>query len=483
MPTGSHSDAYNILIISDLHLGDDIKPQTKTGYLRHVIAFERELESFLLHYTDQRLNDRPWRLIVNGDMVDFLGICLLPQEGEVGPEGAPDVTPEDHVYGLGTQPRAARAKMRRVLERHDGVFRALAEFVGAGNRCDIIVGNHDVEFHWPIVQETFKRGVAALYAGARPREEIEAAITFHPWFYFEENVAWVEHGHQYDDYCSFDYVLNPVSPANEEIVLNVGAAGMRYVANQHGYIEGQEAWGFAEYVRWSFAQGVRGVLRIGQGFWMMCIRMLTLWRVFAREPDRVEARRSGHLERLRQVAEQFRLAEETLLAVDALRRKPVVSNLFMLLMALMLDRLLLVAVTTLLVLVFVLALPWSWALAAVAGALTIAGLTNVALARRREEVDPEAKLRQVPERIRRHVRAPFVVFGHTHGPMAVPLSDGGMYFNTGTWVPGERPGILNAFTHLLIRHDETGPRAALCQWRDGESREFTPAPVATTKRR
>jgi hypothetical protein len=34
--------------------------------------------------------------------------------------------------------------------------------------------------------------------------------------------------------------------------------------------------------------------------------------------------------------------------------------------------------------------------------------------------------------------------------------------------------MLRAFTHLVIRQRESGPVAELCQWRDGQSRAFTP---------
>ena len=46
----------------------------------------------------------------------------------------------------------------------------------------------------------------------------------------------MEHGHQYDDYCSFDYWLNPVAPPSRPnqrpgIVMSLGGAGMRYFSN------------------------------------------------------------------------------------------------------------------------------------------------------------------------------------------------------------------------------------------------------------
>jgi UDP-2,3-diacylglucosamine pyrophosphatase LpxH len=472
------SHNHNLLIVSDLHLGEDLKPATKTGYLRHVVLLERELEQFLTHYTKTRLDGRPWRLIVNGDMVDFLSVCLLPQEGEKVEEE------EDKVYGLGNRPQAAVDKMKSVFARHPGVFKALAGFIGAGNQLNIVVGNHDVEFHWPAVQETFKQGVARIWAGSRgglrpgalSTAQVEESITFHPWFFFQENVVWVEHGHQYDDYCSFDYMLNPMAPDKEEVLLNIGAAGARYLSN---HIEGldphqQEDWNMAGYVRWSVDQGVRGLLRIYRSYMAFCMRMISLWRAFSKKPEQLEARRRTHRERLREVAAKAKLSEETLLAVDDLRRRPVMMNFFKLMLALMLDRLLIGATAMLLILVFVVALPWTWAAAAVLGTIIGAGLLSSWMSRSREEVDASPKMRAVTQRIRSLVHTPYVVFGHTHYPQAVQLEDGGMYFNTGTWAATEKPGILNAFTHVLIRHDKTGPKASLCQWRDGKSTAFAP---------
>jgi UDP-2,3-diacylglucosamine pyrophosphatase LpxH len=473
----------NLLIISDLHLGEDIRPGA-LGSLRHVVRLERELVAFLSHYTNERLGDRPWRLVVNGDMVDFLGVCLLPTDAEFGGEA---LNAEEQIWGLGTHPRAARAKMRRVLERHAGVFRSLAAFVAAGNDLDIVVGNHDVEFHWPIVQETFKRGVAQLTpAGAvRSVEEVASAIRFHPWFYFEENVAWVEHGHQYDGYCSFDYVLQPaVEPeqagANEagtedsqEILLNVSSAGLRYVTNHTGgYKEGQEAWTFFAYLGWGVSLGWNGLMRLATGFYLMSARLIGLWRRF-RGPEARARRRAAHRARLKELADQFRLGEDILLAVDELRRAPIVQNLGKLLAALMLDKLALYGFAAVLVMVFALALPWSWALGAVLGTIGVATIASRYLERGRECLDPTARMQQVTLEIRRRVQARYVVFGHTHAPLAVPLADGGMYFNTGTWVQhGEVAANAHAFTHVMIRHEDTGPVAALCEWKDGASREI-----------
>ena len=41
---------------------------------------ERELVAFFEHYSRRRQDGLPWRLVINGDMVDFISVCLSPAE-------------------------------------------------------------------------------------------------------------------------------------------------------------------------------------------------------------------------------------------------------------------------------------------------------------------------------------------------------------------------------------------------------------------
>jgi UDP-2,3-diacylglucosamine pyrophosphatase LpxH len=474
-----YAGTHNILVISDLHLGEDLKPASKSGYLRHVPLLERELESFLDHYRKSRRDGRPWELIVNGDMVDFLSVCLFPEGDDAGGED-----PEDKVWGLGTRPENAQRKIERVLARHPGVFQAFARFIGAGNKIGIVAGNHDVEFHWSVVQETFKRGIAALWSalpharrpGAPTAADIEASIAFHPWFYFQENVVWIEHGHQYDTYCSFDHFLAPVEPTRESIITSIGAASYRYVSNHVGGADPHvlEDWNALGYVRFSVGLGLRGLGRMAKGYASFIWKMLSQWRLFAKHPEGVAKRRTAHRARLVELAERFKLKEETLVALDNLRQRPAMLNLMRLAMVLMVDRVVLLALTLLVGLVVLVTLPAIWALVGVGAVIAASWGGGQLLARLRGHTDPDELMKSIPQKIRDYVRTPFVVFGHSHKPVALPLADGGMYFNTGTWVATEKPGLLRAFTHLVIRHAEGGPRAALFQWQGGQSRAYTP---------
>ena len=132
----------NLLIVSDLHLGEGLREAVHKGdpqaagsadrneYLERL---EREFSDFLIHYTAERINGRPWRLIINGDMVDFMSVLLLPgksrdlappeelvaavrQGGLQGPE---------EVFGLGTGATHSALKLRRSLSKRLGWGRKL----------------------------------------------------------------------------------------------------------------------------------------------------------------------------------------------------------------------------------------------------------------------------------------------------------------------------------------------------------------------
>ena len=477
-------DGPNLLVISDLHLGEDLKPFSAEGenpvaWLRHVVKLERELEAFLAHHTTHRQDGRPWRLIVNGDMVDFLSVCLFPADGD----GSSD---DERQFGVGTDAVAAVRKIESVARRHAAIFRRLSGWIAAGHELHVVLGNHDVEFHWEPVQQAFRALLVAGVEGAPAgsEERLGAAVQFHPWFYFQKGLCYIEHGHQYDEYCSFDYVLAPVQPAElgseqkDSILLSIAHAGQRYVCNLFPMFDphGQEYWHWTEYFRVAFRIGARGVTRLAYMYLLMLSRLFGVWRSLRREVvDHV--RKRLHLERLRAMATRLRMPEADLIALDGLRRPSVLRSLWRLLNTFFLDRFAVAVLCASLVAAALLWVPGGLAKgAASAAVLAVFWLTDRQLARLRM-LDSEIQMRTVPARIRKIVDTPLVVFGHSHDPGAHELPDGGWYFNTGTWVPAERPGPEHAFTHLCIRRDAAGVLAELRQWRNGVA-----APYAEAKR-
>ncbi|HZS41631.1 MAG TPA: metallophosphoesterase [Polyangia bacterium] len=469
----------NILVISDLHLGEDLRPGgAGVSYLRHLVRLERELENFLAHYTRTRIDDRPWSLVVNGDMVDFMSVMIIP-----GEEADENEDAEDRRYGLGFGERQSQKKLEKVIVRHRGVFGKLAEFVAAGNELVIVMGNHDVEFHYPSVQRTLVEWLVGLAVGAGAPEEAKAEfqrrITFCPWFYYREDLIYIEHGHQYDEYCSFDYLLHPVAAEprggkKSRIALSVAHAGMRYFANQLPDYDPHTAehWGFVNYAKWAWAQGLKGAIRIFYVYGLLVWRLVELWySLIDRRND--SERRAVHRERLKELSTSWKIAEEKLVALDALRREPVTKRLYKLLSALFLDRVLLGAVGLAAASVLAAQLHGVWLRILVPfGTLLGFAALNQILGRLRLE-PPSSRLRSAPELIRKLVRAPYIVFGHSHAPERIALSGGATYFNTGTWASDDEG---SAFTHLMVTRGAAEanevPLAELKQWRDGSSTKF-----------
>lgn len=451
---------HDLLVISDLHLGDDLGPKSE-GTLR----LERELQTFLDHHRD---DGHRWQLVINGDMIDLVGVTLMP--ADVG--WIAGLHPDDHHYGLGARSHPAALKLQRVLLHHDGVFRALGRFLASGHSVAIVIGNHDVEVHWPEVQTLFVDALLtfAIDAGADP-DAARDAISFHDWFFLEEGLAWIEHGHQYDPYCSFEEILEPATDA-EEIDPNLGALLPRYVGSRMAD-DVHDAWGhgFFGYLKFWANQGSGRAAGIGSAYIDVFLRMFEHWN--ARAPERLAARRARAHARLRVVARTLKLPEERLLALAALALPPLSVDLGRIVRALMVDRLLLMLTAPALLLSMLL-LPWTWMPWAFLTAALPLGVWSWYATLAREPVDPSDTMRAMAGRIREIARVPIVVMGHSHNAFAE--GDGrGWYFNTGTWVPSHPE---RAFTHVRIERTAQGVRALLCQWRDGATRTYDAAGVA-----
>jgi UDP-2,3-diacylglucosamine pyrophosphatase LpxH len=472
----------NILVISDLHLGEDLTLAATPAISRHLQVMEKQLCEFLRHYARRRRNGVPWRLVINGDMVDFLAMCLLPAQGRVELP-ADQISTEEHVYGLERKREVACAKIRAVAERHRDVFVALAGFAACGNTIEIIVGNHDAEFHWPEVQEATRAAMAGVWAttphasrlGAATPAQVRERVRFHPWFFYEPGVAWIEHGHQYDACSSFDYGLEPVGPNGSSIATNVDAASVRYISSQQDAdVHALAEWSFLGYAKFAVSLGPRGLLRIARSYLAFMWSLLAAWRQQKPRSQANLQRRERHQMRLRALARQWNIDEQVLRRVDELRRPPCIDHLATLAGAAFLDRLLVAAVTLLGAIAVLVFLPWLWWLPSLV-ALWLGSRTVAQMLERRRVARPEISLALAPHRILSHIDAKVVSFGHTHEPVAFPLGDGRFYYNTGSWIPAGKPGALRAFTHVVISRDERGEAAAqLCQWRDGASRAFTP---------
>ena len=79
---------------------------------------------------------------------------------------------------------------------------ALRDFIKLGNSVVFVIGNHDIELHWPLVQKQILKSLNL-------NEDEQARVRFCEWFYISNEDTAIEHGNQYDDYC---VTINPIHP-------------------------------------------------------------------------------------------------------------------------------------------------------------------------------------------------------------------------------------------------------------------------------
>ena len=252
-------DEYNLIVISDLHLSEGRSRETKR-YSRNEDFFFDESFCRFLEYLDKesvRLQKK-WELIIAGDMIDFLQVTSLPERGEVDF----DISDRERRFGLGTEAVKTIWKLKRIMDGHWRFFQRLASFLNKGHRVIIIPGNHDIEFVYEQVQNTFRSELPKYLTEPPEAKDLEANLEFLPWFYYEPDLVFVEHGNQYDALNSFDFFLCPfrIIKGKTMIDLPSGSFFVRYLFNKIEKID-------------PFADNIKPVTRYL--FWAMKHRLLS----------------------------------------------------------------------------------------------------------------------------------------------------------------------------------------------------------------
>ena len=483
----------SLLILSDVHLGNDLNDLTPDA-ARRSQKVDVDLADLLTHYRRTPPTGRRWRLVIAGDFIDFIGMAILPRElDDVHLDTEP--SDEEREHGLGNAADHGRLKLRAVALRHAVVMQALADFVADGHALTIVHGNHDMEFHWDVVKEDLKALLLQLAQATPGRQDAAfaadfvARIGFEPWFYYVKDVAYVEHGHQYDTLCSTDHVMAPLSPLDpRRIARSFSDVLLRWVVRPtRGVPEyGHDRMGVLDYVALGMRMGLGGLWQLFSRYVLAIVELLRLRR--AHLSKAADALRAEHDRRMEALAAVTRGGIEKLRALAALQVPPVTRSIPKIMASLLVDRLALglaaaMALVALLVFKHLDATGW----AAIGGVLLVWVLVQWHLARRRramfgEKLDNDATLVDRAGHLVHLFPAAFVVMGHTHTPARVELPDGAStYVNVGSWHEGESDaGDTTAFraarTHLVIHPNadatKPGPVAEFLAWSPDGPRRF-----------
>jgi UDP-2,3-diacylglucosamine pyrophosphatase LpxH len=505
---------HDIVIVSDLHLANGYSRTTGRFDPREDFFYDGEFHRFTQYLVGQgRERDRPQRLIILGDVFEFLQVDNRPYRKDGLPEPShpayQDHEVQDFLHhgkafnGLGTSQTATIWRLERIARGHAEWFRALGEFLQADprHRLDIVIGNHDIEMTWPGAQQRFKELVAESVGGAA----IQSAIYFYPWFIYEPGLFYAEHGQQYDSLNSFTTLLEPTlpprrgadgtidwersDPIEERVIeLPLGSFFVRYVFN---FIEINDSFAdnvrpFTRYIAWALYN--KPVFGLKTLFYQT--RLLT--KVLRKsselsEDEQLQRRERYHRSVLAAYASQASLPAAALVAIDQLATLPSMNSRWQQARQVVIDPLVpLLWILAPIVVMF-------RALRQVRGAMRAlatfgAGLLGLLYRERaafRPPSEPASGLRDAARKIDAILRETtgrgvrFYIFGHTHKAEVFPLGpdqDEPRYLNTGTWTPIIDPdaqllrGTVQHNFVQILRHDNGYQLAELLYWNDGAGR-------------
>ena len=463
-------------IISDIHLSDVEAPEPSIPlWRRHKHADQLpdgRLVALLAHLRVLS-GGAPVELVLNGDVFDFDAVKAVP-------EAAPwPVSALERLRGLYPEEPKSVWKLERIIAHHPALFEALRAWLAEGNTLLFVIGNHDVELHWP--------GCQAVLRAALPAEP--DALTLCEFYAISHHDTLITHGNQFDPYCVVHDPLHPFIEVDgrARVRLPFGDQAARLMMNGLGLynphvddtVRRPVVDHLVHYVRvvawhqpfvawtWFWSSFATMWVSVGEGF-----------RPAIRDPRDLAAREAD-------VSRRSRASSTVTRGLAAMAVHPAVFEPVKVARELWLDRAFLLGA-----LIFATVQVFS-ALRLISGAgatgafvafiLLLVPFVRYARSCRSSIGEAEVNIRESLTTLAQIARVRRVVMGHTHRARRESV-DGVEYLNTGHWSPAffdaecTMPLGRNAFAWLVPTPD--GPRAAeLRVFAQGVSTVMAPAEV------
>ncbi|MFH1808064.1 MAG: metallophosphoesterase [Pseudomonadota bacterium] len=469
-PTSPSDDPRHTFAISDIHLSDaqvvdPARPLWKRFKGRDLFI-DDSLARCLAHLRELAGAGEPIELVLNGDIFDFDSVMALPRSR------AFPVNWLERLRGLDAEQDKSVFKIQVILGDHPAFVTALREFLNDGHQVAFVIGNHDMELHWPEVQAEIRRALD-LTTGAGER------LRFCEWFTLSGGDTLLEHGNQYDSYCA---ATDPVHPrirwrGIERMRLPFGNLAGKLMLNGMGL--------FNPHVESSF---IRSLPEYAVFFWryMLRIQPLLPWTWFwtalltlvitVREGLAPTVRDPFSLdEQVEGIALRARATPRLVRALPALRVRPAYYNPLSIARELWLDRALLLALVLFgtfqlfsILNVFVTMPIWWWLVFFV---LLLPLFILYARGVHSDVDNYERGLRRLLPEVARLAGVTRLVMGHTHKEKHTEI-EGVELLNSGTWSPAyhdvecTRPFGRTCFVWLHPQGEGSGRVAELRQWQD-----------------
>jgi UDP-2,3-diacylglucosamine pyrophosphatase LpxH len=426
------SDPQHTLVLSDIHLSDVELGQPGRSlwkrYKRPKFFIDQSFRR-MLQFIQSEIKDEKAELVLNGDIFDFDSVMRLPLHTRF------HISWLERKRGLFPEEEKSRFKMEVILNDHPIWVRALKEWVQNGNSLVFIIGNHDIELHWPMVQKELLKSLELT-------EEEELQVRVCEFFYVSNQDTVIEHGNQYDDYCVVANPIHPLVKKGKRIQVRIpfGNITGRYMTNGMGlfnpHVESSFLMTLPEYFKFFYKYAIR-VQPLLPFTWLWSATV-SFWIAVSdgflpamRDPLYVE-------QRVDEIAKKSNAKANTVRTLSALHVHPAIYNPIKIAQELWLDRFLLlvfigfVSFEIYALINIMVSISWIWFLLFF---LLLVPLLIYYASNIKSEVlkSLEEALRQAPL-IAQITKTKRVIFGHTHREMHT-FVDQTEVLNTGTWSP------------------------------------------------
>src|SRR5437588_11189965 len=120
-------DLANILVVSDLHFGEELLPGASEDRREAVALGAQAFREFLRYHAVRRVGGRPWRLVIAGDLFDFMSV-VVPASSEFRARDR-----DERRNGLGRGGPVGVERLRRICENHGPLLAEIVRFAAAGH--------------------------------------------------------------------------------------------------------------------------------------------------------------------------------------------------------------------------------------------------------------------------------------------------------------------------------------------------------------
>ncbi len=189
-PVSDEESGTTVVIISDLHMGDQ---RSKDGGYGWLIKNDALLADFLNQLADSSSVDE---MVIAGDLFDE---WVAPMEYDAF-----------NSYGAG--PEGESRFVDSIVEAHPEVIRAIRRVIASGIKVTYVPGNHDM-----LVTEA---DIERIFPGINQTRDASGLGAYSP-----DGLPWVviEHGHRYDFFNAPDMYSNRIPSSPENITDNPNA--------------------------------------------------------------------------------------------------------------------------------------------------------------------------------------------------------------------------------------------------------------------